>query len=184
MILDISHIRIAHIPLFDGSPCILGEIHKLFVLSENKHKKINTYIPNVYYWWIFENDSDLDELKLKTTDLLENLEKLKTDILFSKSQEISSYGGLIKDLRDFCTRNETILQDFLDFVTFLFTKDPLSVKMLYNLDIWRSDKNDKVSRHYDEIPEDKEFFKYLIEFAIGVHDGDFFQIIILHVIQF
>lgn len=162
-----------HKDLFEGATIIMGHIHKYFVTAENVYKKRNYNPINIYRWWIKDKEKNIDELEEKTRNTLELLENLRTQIDQLKiSTHLKSYSEIIQEINRFTEEHSIIINELLSYVEFLNEKDEIALNMLYHVDIWRSDKNDAVSRSQDEIPQDnKNFDEYLAEFALGVKDG-------------
>lgn len=168
-----------HKDLFEGATLTIGRIHKYFVTAENIYKKKNNYEPiHIYRWWIKDKERNIDELEEKTRYILKVLEDFRDQMhQLKKNPSYESYEVIIQKIKTFTEEHSTIINELLAYVEFLNGKDELALNMLYDLDIWRSNKNDVVSRMKDEIPQDDpKFDKYCVEFAIGVRDGYGFTI--------
>lgn len=174
MVADDEDENSPHLILFTGTAVKLGNIHKKFVKSENLMKNSVKLRLNFIPWWIESQETNLDELERRSKILYQELVSLKSSIkYFYKTFEPSSYPEIIGRLKDLIDSKVTIIDDLNDFLNFLYAKNVLAPFLLYTHEFWRSDKNDIVSRNKKEIPENDENFEhYLIEFAVGLKDGD------------
>ena len=162
-----------HKELFEGATMTIGHIHKYLVTAENIYKNRNYKPLNIYRWWVKDREKNIDELEEKTRSILELLEEFRDQMdQLNKVLHFKTYPEIIQKINTFTEEHSTIINKLLSYVEFLNKKDEIALNMLYHWDIWRSDKNDIVSRRKDEIPqEDPNFDKYCIEFAVGVKDG-------------
>ena len=163
-----------HKDLFEGASMTIGYIHKYFVIAENIYKKQRKYEPrNIYRWWIKDREKNIDELEEKTSYILSLLDELREQMeMLKKGLTFKTYEDLIQKLNTFIEDRSLTINELLFYVEFLNAKDELVLNMLYDSDIWRSDKKDVVSKNYDDIPQnDPNFDEYCVEFAIGVRDG-------------
>jgi len=162
-----------HKELFEGATLTIGQIHKYLVTAENVYRK-NDYEPkNIYRWWIKEKEKSIDELEEKTRTILDLLEEFRDQMeKLNKLTNFNSYSEIIHHLNTFTEEHSRIINELLLYVEFLNKKDIIALYMLYYWDIWRSGKNDMISRRRDEIPQnDPKFDEYCVEFAVGVKDG-------------
>ena len=168
-----STFREIHKELFEGATMTIGHIHKYLVTAENIYKKRNYEPRNIYRWWIKEREKNIDELEKKTKCILELLEELRDQIdQLNKVSHFKSYSEIIQKINEFTEENSIIINKLMSYIEFLNRKDEITLKMLYHLNIWRSDKNDVISRMQDEIPQDDpKFDEYWVEFAVGVKNG-------------
>lgn len=163
-----------HKELFEGTTMTIGHIHKYFVTAENIYKNRNYKPLNIYRWWIKDREKNIDELEEKTRSILELLEELRDQMdQLNKVLHFKSYPEIIQKINTFTEEHSTIINKLFSYVEFLNKKDEIALNMLYHWDIWRSDKNDVVSRSQDEIPQkDPKYEEYCTEFAVGVKDGN------------
>lgn len=169
-----STFRDIHKELFEGATMTIGHIHNYLVTAENIYKKRNYEPRNIYRWWIKDRENNIDELEEKTRCILELLEELRDQMeLLNKLPNFKSYPEIIHQISIFTEEHSIIINELLSYVEFLNKKDEIALYMLYHWDIWRSDKNDMVSRIQDEIPQNNPIYdEYCTEFAVGVKDGD------------
>ena len=166
--------RELHKILFEGSTMIIGQIHKYLVTAENIYKKKDYKPVNIYRWWIKDREKNIDELEEKTKNILGLLEGFRDERdQLNTVYQFDSYPDIIKKINDFTEEHSLIINELFSYVKFLHEKDEIALNMLYNVNIWRSDKNDIISRSQDEISQDDpNFDEYCVEFAVGVKDGD------------
>ena len=166
--------RDIHKELFEGATMILGHIHKYFVTAESIYIKRNYKPLHIYRWWIKDNEKNIDELEEKTRKILELLEELRDQVdQLNKLPYFKSYQEIIKKINTFTEEHSIIINKLLSYVEFLNEKDEIALIMLYYWDIWRSSKNDTISRRKDKIPQhNPKFDEYCTEFAVGVKDGN------------
>ena len=162
-----------HKELFEGATITIGKIHKYLVTAENVYKKKDYRPINIYRWWIKEKEKNIDKLEEETRTILDLLEEFRNQMeKLNKFLNFNSYSEIIHHLNTFTEEHSKIINKLLLYVEFLNKKDNIALNMLYHSDIWRSDKNDMVSRGQDDIPQnDPKYDEYCTEFAVGVKDG-------------
>jgi hypothetical protein len=57
------------------------------------------------HWWVFENETDADELLAITNEALDAAQVLKTDSAKLKDKEPESYEALLVSLREFADKH-------------------------------------------------------------------------------
>ena len=160
--------------IHSSAPKILGQIHEILVTAENKMKSED--IGDIFYWWIFTQETNLDELDNKTNEILEELTQLKIKIENHIKNHVKNppktYSKFITNLKVFIEQNQLSLNKLYNYLKWLSEKNPILPNMLYDFEFWRSDRNDITSRALQEIPANNpDLMKYWIEFALGLRDS-------------
>jgi len=69
------------------------------------------------HWWVFEKDTDVDELLAKTERTLESAQALKNAASKSKNTEPESYRDLLLTLRNFAEKHRADVDSLHDYVS-------------------------------------------------------------------
>jgi predicted amidohydrolase len=145
-----------HEKVFSGSPSILGNAHLIILKAvQIKNKQFPSSNKDHIHWWIYEMETDHDELLEKTEKLRETLEKLFLDTMDLKhSTSPVSYSSIVQILEKFSERHKLQIQSFFNYVEWLKNKrNPVAPVILFSSEGW---ENDKMSDWFLPIPENDE----------------------------
>jgi hypothetical protein len=161
-----------HKELLKGATLSLGRIHSILAESENIYNKTRKNFTNFYNWWILEKDPNPVELHKRAKEILEITRFIQEELKSLKDDNLPvDYEGILNTILSFNETHTKQIQDLLEFTLWLQKRDHVAPYLLYDQTIWRSDKNDRVSRSYKEIPGDDDYLLYCIEFTVGLHDS-------------
>ena len=95
--------------------------------------------PDEIHWWIFKRETDIEELREKTDEVLSCVQNLKTHSLELKKRCFpESYHDLIQELKHFAELYKKEINALHDYVVWLHKKDVLAPSILFNYRIWGS----------------------------------------------
>ena len=136
-----------HSNLFEDPISKIGELHyKILKSKEILDEQIekDTYFAkkvglNEIHWWVFYEETDLQELKNRTKNVLKSCQEIKEkSVELRQSSRSNKYPELISNIKKFCVDHESEIQSLLEYVDWLNTKDPRAVTMLFNYRVWGS----------------------------------------------
>jgi len=133
----------AHEKLFSGSPSILGNAHLIILkAAQLKNKQYPSLNKDNIHWWIYEIETDHDELLKETEKLRKPLEKLFLDTKDLKhSVSPASYSSIVQILETFSDSHALQFQSFFNYVEWLkIERNPVAPVILFSLDGWENDK--------------------------------------------
>jgi len=147
----------AHDALFSESTFRLGEIHGLILKSAHvmdalrwiptKHKIGTTYKWTEFgehvgqdeiHWWIFEKETNPDELLGMTEEALKAAQVLKVDSEKLKDHHPESYAELLASLKEFAEKHLLEINALHKYVLFLEKRDAMAPRILFTYRVWGS----------------------------------------------
>ena len=161
-----------HNVLFENPVTKMGEIHRKLleaeILVEEKRHNDKELGEDEIHWWIFLKERNIVELKAKTQQVLQSAQKLKEEATtLRKSLIPKEYSDIINGLKKFCITYEPEIQNYLDYVDWLASKDPMAVIIIYNYRVWGSTR--RGDRRIVPDSERKEAtMKRCVEIALGL----------------
>lgn len=181
--------NINHEELFSGSSLMIGKIHwyiqkantemynKIFIegkvsLEQNKLTNFGKDVwPDEIHWWVFKNETEIEELLKRTKNTLSNVQKLKEDsFLLKEKYRSESYLGLIRKIKEFTESHKEEIRALYDYVVWLHKKNVLAPCILFTYRVWGStrlsDRRAKIIA--DAVDEDQKMVKICTEFALGL----------------
>jgi hypothetical protein len=146
-----------HGALFSDSTIKLGEIHgtilkSLHIMEAQRWIAVKKPFGSSYeftefgkqvgldeiHWWIFQKETDPDELLARTEEALSAAQALKTDSAKLKGTEPESYEGLLLSLRDFADSHRAEIDCLHRFVGLLEKRDAMAPRILFTYRVWGS----------------------------------------------
>ncbi len=148
-----------HEVLFSDATIKLGEIHwtllkSASVMDSKRWKSTKAIIGSVLedtefgkevggdeiHWWIFEKETDVDELLAKTERALKAAQALKEASAKLKVREPESYRGLLVTLKDFAEQHDAEIDSLHGFVGWLKDQDVMAPRILFTYRVWGSSR--------------------------------------------
>ncbi len=83
------------------------------------------------HWWIFEKETDVDELLANTERTLKAAHTLKNASAKLKGREPDSYRGLLLTLRDFAEQHRAEIDSLHGYVGWLMKRDVMAPRILF-----------------------------------------------------
>ncbi|MGB8061675.1 MAG: ATP-binding protein [Candidatus Sulfotelmatobacter sp.] len=125
------------------------------------------------HWWIFENETNVDELLAMTGEALNAAQVLKTDSAKLKSRETESYEVLLLSLREFADKHQAEIDALHKYVGLLEKRHAMAPCMLFTYRVWGSTR--MADRDMKWVGEEtggweKETRRALAEIALGVRE--------------
>ncbi|HJP93922.1 MAG TPA: hypothetical protein VJ875_18330 [Pyrinomonadaceae bacterium] len=127
-----------HDVLFSDATLKLGELHwallkSASIMDSKRWKVIEATIGSTYedtdfgkevgmdeiHWWVFEKETDVDELLANTEPTLKAAHTLKNASAKLKGREPDSYRGLLLTLRDFAEQHRAEIDSLHGYVGWL-----------------------------------------------------------------
>lgn len=200
--MDIEGLFQEHKILHSGSSLVMGKIHwhilKAYAEFERRSTKTSQsgeergHFFNIYragesftefgkeaygkeiHWWIYKQETDFEDLKLRTKSVLEDLQKLKEDAQeLERSFIPNDYKELILRIKAFTAEHEKEISSLYEYVIYLENKDILAPCILFSYDTWGStrlsERTIKITR--DSIDEDFDTVKICTDLALGISRG-------------
>lgn len=179
--------------LFSEAALNLGEIHWTILKSEKamdarRWRKISTgrfYTRedtdfgkeigmDEIHWWIFEKETDADELLRRSQQALGGAQSLKTASLKLKAAEPKSYQELLASLRDFADQHGKEIKALHHYVMWLAKRNPMAPRILFTYRVWGSTQ--MADRRFDVENEnsaraDMEKLRAITEIVLGVRNS-------------
>lgn len=126
------------------------------------------------HWWVFDKETDVDELLAKTERTLESVQALKNAASKLKNNEPESYRDLLLTLRDFAEKHRAEVESLHDYVSWLMKRDVMAPRILFTYRIWgstrMSDRHINVDDQ-DYATSDLSKLRTLTEIVLGVRNG-------------
>ncbi|HKY28645.1 MAG TPA: ATP-binding protein [Pyrinomonadaceae bacterium] len=126
------------------------------------------------HWWIFEKETDVDELFTRTKNTLESAQTLKDAASKLKSKEPESYEGLLVTLKDFAEQHRVEIDSLHDYVGWLMKRDMMAPRILFTYRVWGSTRRgDRQLNVKDEENASSNIGKLrtLTEIVLGIRNG-------------
>jgi hypothetical protein len=181
-----------HEVLFSEAAIKLGKIHGMLLKSEStmeskrwQAKKANILSPqevtefgkevgrDEIHWWIFEKETDVDELLVKTERALESAQILKNASGKLKEQEPESYRSLLASLKEFAEQHRAEIASLYAYVEWLMKRDVMAPCILFTYRVWgstrRAERRVKTGGPENAEP-DKGTLRTLSEIVLGVRN--------------
>jgi hypothetical protein len=90
------------------------------------------------HWWVFEKETDVDELLAKTERTLESVQALKQPASKLKNNEPESYLDLLLTLKDFAEQHRANIDSLHEYVSWLMKRDVMAPRILFTYRVWGS----------------------------------------------
>jgi hypothetical protein len=126
------------------------------------------------HWWIFQRETDVDELLVKTRQALESAQVLKKASTKLKSREPESYSGLLLTLRNFAEQYATEIDSLQEYVGWLMNRDVMAPRILFTYRVWGSTRMSDRHMNIDDeenARSDMSKLHALTEMVLGVRQG-------------
>ena len=176
-----------HETLFSDAALKLGEIHWTLLKSasvmDSQRWQSSTHETTAFgkevgldeiHWWVFEKETDVDELLARTERTLESVQALKKAAAKLKNNEPDSYRDLLLTLRDFAEKRCADVDSLHDYVSWLMKRDVMAPRVLFTYRVWgstrMSDRHINVDDQ-DNATSDLSKLRALTEIAMGVRNG-------------
>ena len=179
--------------LFSDPTLMLGEIHWALLKSASamdskRWNVIEATIGCTYedtdfgkevgmdeiHWWIFEKETDVDELLANTEWTLKAAHALKNASAKLKGREPDSYRGLLMTLRDFAEQHRAEIDSLHGYVGWLMNRDVMAPRILFTYRVWgstlMSDRRIDVEGE-ENARSDISKLQTLTEIVLGVRQG-------------
>jgi len=170
---DNEEVEINHDKLFSGSSLKIGKIQWYILKADSeKERNFGKKVKDEIHWWVFEKETQIEELLNRTSSTLSSVQKLKEDSFSLKeSYYPESYEELIAKIKEFTESHSKEVEDLYDYVVWLNKKDVLAPSILFTYRIWGStrlsDRTIKITATtVDE--ENPEIIKRTTEIALGL----------------
>jgi len=176
-----------HDTLFSEATLKLGEIHWTLLKSadvmDSQRWQRSTHETTAFgkkvgldeiHWWVFEKDTDVDELLAKTERTLESAQALKNAASKLKNNEPESYRDLLLTLRDFAEKHRADVDSLHDYVSWLMKRDVMAPRILFTYRVWGSTRmSDRLINveGQDNATSDMSKLRMLTEIVLGVRIG-------------
>lgn len=149
-----------HDALFSDATIKLGEMHWALLKSESamdskRWKLTEATIGSIFstheetefgeevgrdeiHWWIFEKETDVDELLANTEQVLESAQTLKNAAAKQKGKEPESYRELLLTLKGFAEQCRSEIDSLHAYVGWLMKRDVMAPRILFTYRVWGS----------------------------------------------
>ncbi len=125
------------------------------------------------HWWVFEQETDVDELLAQTQLTLESVQVLKDAAGKLKNDEPKSYRQLLRTLKEFAEQHSDEIDIFHWYVNWLMRRDVMAPRILFTYRVWgstrMSDREINVEDQ-DNPHSDLSKLRALTEIVLGVRD--------------
>jgi hypothetical protein len=181
-----------HEALLSDAAMKLGEIHGAILKSAHimdKERRItvkrgagSTYEWTAFservgqdeiHWWIYENETDADELLAMTEEALEAAQVLKTDSAKLKDNEPESYEALLISLKEFADEHRPEIDALYRYVGSLEKRHAMAPRILFTYRVWGSTRmaDREMTFEGDETEQWKDStVRALAEIVLGVRE--------------
>jgi hypothetical protein len=181
-----------HQALYSDAVMKLGEIHgvilkSVHIMDKERWVTIDTGMGSTYewtefgnqvgvdeiHWWIFEKETDVDELLAITNQALDAAQVLKTDSAKLKNRQPESYEALLLTLREFADKHHAEVDALHKYVGLLERRHPMAPRMLFTYRVWGSTRmhDREMTLDDEEGGQGKdETRRALAEIALGVRE--------------
>jgi hypothetical protein len=176
-----------HEALFSETTLKLGEIHwtllKSACVMDGQRWQGSTYEITAFgkevgldeiHWWVFEKETDIDELLAKTERTLESVKALKQAASKLKNNEPESYLDLLLTLKDFAEQHRAEIDSLHEYVSWLMKRDVMAPRILFTYRVWgstrMSDRHMNVEGQ-ENANSDMSKLRELTEMVLGVRNG-------------
>jgi len=189
-----------HEKLHTGSSLILGKIHwhilkahnmmsklceKEIIITKDKRSIHDFFIPvrelltdfgnevvgKEIHWWVYQRETDIEDLRQKTESVLEHLERLKKDAYdLRNSFDVSTYEHLIEQIKKFADDHHKEINALYNYILYLKEKDILAPCILFSRDVWASTRVSErtINISKSAIDDDTDNVKICSEIALGI----------------
>ena len=176
-----------HETLFSETTLKLGEIHwtllKSACVMDAQRWQGSTYETTTFgkelgsdeiHWWVFEKETDVDELLAKTERTIESVQALKQAASELKNNEPESYLDLLLTLKEFAEQHRAEIDWLHEYVSWLMKRDVMAPRILFTYRVWgstrMSDRHMNVEGQENANSEMSKL-KELTEMVLGVRNG-------------
>jgi hypothetical protein len=181
-----------HEVLFSDATMKLGKIHGMLLKSEDmmeskrweatketilSPRELTEFGKEVgmdeIHWWIFEKETDVDDLLVKTTRALESAQTLKNAASKLKQKESESYRSLLLTLKDFAEQHRAEIDALHMYVEWLMKRDVMAPCILFTYRVWGSTRRAerRLNISSKESAESEEAnLKALTEIILGIRN--------------
>jgi len=91
------------------------------------------------YWWVYRKEKDVDGLRERVRGTLEHtVQPLKVGSAALEPSGIQTYADLVEMLAEFLEEHKSEINSLLEFVHWLYERDPLAPAMLFTYRVWGS----------------------------------------------
>jgi hypothetical protein len=176
-----------HEALFSETTLKLGEIHwtllKSACVMDGQRWQCSTGETTAFgkevgldeiHWWVFEKETDVDELLAKTERTLESVQALKQPASKLKNNEPESYLDLLLTLKDFAEQHRAKIDSLHEYVSWLMKRDVMAPRILFTYRVWgstrMSDRHMNVEGQ-ENANSDMSKLRELTEMVLGLRNG-------------
>lgn len=89
-------------------------------------------------WWIFRKETDIEELRNRTEEVLASSQTLHRAARELKRHQPKTYGALVRRLAHFINEHGAEIAALLDYVRWLHARDVLAPSILFSYRVWGS----------------------------------------------
>ena len=125
------------------------------------------------HWWVFERETDVDELSAQTQVTLDSVQVLKDAATQLKSNEPKSYRQLLQNLKEFAEQHSNEIDIFHRYVNWLMKRDIMAPRILFTYRVWGSTRMSDRELNVDDQDNphsDPSKLRALTEIVLGVRD--------------
>ena len=176
-----------HDSLFSESTLKLGEIHwtllKSACVMDGQRWHGSTYKNTAFgkevggdeiHWWVFEKETDVDELLAITEQTLGSVQAFKQASSKLKKNTPESYLDLLLTLKEFAEQHRAEIESLHDYVSWLMKRDVMAPRILFTYRVWgstrMSDRRINVEGE-ENATSDMKKLRELTEIVLGVRNG-------------
>jgi hypothetical protein len=183
-----------HDLLVSDSTLKLGQIHEALLKSEEimnskrwtvKSGSMATILSGVtkfgkevgadeIHWWIFQKETDVDQLAARSRTALDAVQVLKEATSKLKEHEPDSYKNLLMTLKEFADLHRERINVLHDYVHWLSQQDALAPNILFTYRVWgstrRSDRMLRLTQE-EQSDSDNRSLLTLAEIVLGVRNA-------------
>ena len=125
------------------------------------------------HWWVFEKETDVDELLVQTEVTLESVQVLKDAAAKLKSKEPKSYRQLLQTLKEFAEQHSVEIDILHRYVSWLMKRDVMAPRILFTYRVWGSTRMSDREINVDDQDDphsDLNKLRALTEIVLGVRN--------------
>lgn len=176
-----------HESLFSESTLKLGEIHWTLLKSasvmDGQRWHGSTYKNTAFgkevggdeiHWWVFEKETDVDELLAITEQTLGSVQTLKQASSILKKNTPESYLDLLLTLKEFAEEHRAEIESLHECVSWLMKRDVMAPRILFTYRVWGSTRmSDRCINveGKENATSDMNRLRELTEIVLGVRNG-------------
>lgn len=125
------------------------------------------------HWWVFKQETNIDELQKQTERVLRSAERLKGHSEKLQKKEPQSYKDLLLSLKEFAEQHAREVGELLEYVSWLEKRNPMAPRILFTYRVWGSTRmSDRQIKIAPDTPLTDDLVRASTEIVLGVRmDG-------------